>query len=58
MALQLGLRHPEGVRKLVIASGSYSSGGMYPEVFGGIQNITAELFDGTPWRVGLRADCA
>ena len=50
VALQLGLRHPQRVRKLVITSGSYSSDGMYPEVVGGIQNITAELFDGTPWR--------
>ncbi len=50
VALQLGLRHPDRVRKLVIASASYSSGGMYPEVLGGIENITPEMFDGTPWR--------
>jgi pimeloyl-ACP methyl ester carboxylesterase len=50
VALQLGLRHPERVRKLVIASASSSSDGMYPEVIGGIENITPEMFDGTPWR--------
>jgi pimeloyl-ACP methyl ester carboxylesterase len=50
VALQLGLRHPVRVRKLIIASASYSSDGMYPEVFSGIENITPELFDGTPWR--------
>jgi pimeloyl-ACP methyl ester carboxylesterase len=50
VALQLGLRHPHRVRKLVIASASYSSVGMYPEVLGGIENISPELFDGTPWR--------
>jgi pimeloyl-ACP methyl ester carboxylesterase len=50
VALQLGLRHPNRVRKLVIASASYSSGGMYTEVLGGIENITPEMFDGTPWR--------
>jgi pimeloyl-ACP methyl ester carboxylesterase len=50
VALQLGLRHPSRVRKLVIASASYSSRGMYPEVLGGIENITPEMFDGTPWR--------
>ena len=50
VALQLGLRHPDRVRKLVIASASYSSDGLYPEVLGGIENITPELFDGTPWR--------
>jgi pimeloyl-ACP methyl ester carboxylesterase len=49
-ALQLGLRHPGHVRKLVIASASYSSDGLYPEVVGGIENITPEMFDGTPWR--------
>jgi pimeloyl-ACP methyl ester carboxylesterase len=50
VALQLGLRHPDRVRKLVIASASYSSDGLYSEVLGGIENITPELFDGTPWR--------
>jgi pimeloyl-ACP methyl ester carboxylesterase len=50
VALQLGLRHPRSVRKLVVASASYSSDGLYPEVVGGIGNITPALFDGTPWR--------
>jgi len=49
VALQVALRHPSRVRKLVIASASYSSDGMYPEVLGGIENITPELFEGTPW---------
>jgi pimeloyl-ACP methyl ester carboxylesterase len=50
VALQLGLRHPRHVRKLAIASASYSSEGLYPEVLGGIEGITPEMFDGTPWR--------
>jgi pimeloyl-ACP methyl ester carboxylesterase len=50
VALQLGLRHGRLVRKLAIASASQSSDGLYPEVVGGIENITPELFDGTPWR--------
>jgi pimeloyl-ACP methyl ester carboxylesterase len=50
VALQVGLRHPGRVRALVIASASFSSDGLYPEVVGGIENITPELFDGTPWR--------
>jgi pimeloyl-ACP methyl ester carboxylesterase len=50
VALQLGLRHPGQVGKLVVASASYSSDGLYPEVIQGIDNITPELFDGTPWR--------
>jgi pimeloyl-ACP methyl ester carboxylesterase len=50
VALQLGLRHPGRVRKLVIASASSSSDGVYPEMLGEIENITPERFDGTPWR--------
>jgi len=50
VALQLGLRHPDRVRKLAIASASFSSDGVYPEVLGGIENITPEMFDGTSWR--------
>jgi pimeloyl-ACP methyl ester carboxylesterase len=38
------------VRKVVAASASYSSDGLYPEVLEGIENITPELFAGTPWR--------
>ena len=36
VALQVAIRHPEHVRKLVVASGSYKSEGMYPEVLAGI----------------------
>ena len=50
VALQLGLRHPERVRKLIIASASCSSNGLYPEVLQGIENTSPDLFDGTPWR--------
>jgi pimeloyl-ACP methyl ester carboxylesterase len=50
VALQLGLRHPGAVGKLAIASASYSSDGLYPDVTKGIENITPDLFEGTPWR--------
>jgi pimeloyl-ACP methyl ester carboxylesterase len=50
VALQVALRHPDLVRKLVLVSASYTSDGMYPEVLSGIEQITPELFDGTPWR--------
>jgi pimeloyl-ACP methyl ester carboxylesterase len=50
VALQLALRHPERVRKLVLVSGSYTSDGLYPEVLAGIEHISPELFNGTPWR--------
>lgn len=50
VALQVGIRHPALVRKLIVVSASSSRDGMYPEVFAGIEHITPELFDGTPWR--------
>ena len=48
VALQLAIRHPEVVRKLVVASASYTSDGMYPEVLAAIATITPELFEGSP----------
>jgi pimeloyl-ACP methyl ester carboxylesterase len=50
VALQLGLRHPASIRKIVMASASFSSDGLYAEVLSGIENITPEMFDQTPWR--------
>jgi len=50
VALQLGLRHPGRVRKLVIVSASTSSDGVHAELLDGIETITPEDFDGTPWR--------
>lgn len=50
VALQLGLRHPQRIRKLVVVGASASSDGLYPEVVAGIGNVTPEMFDGTPFR--------
>jgi pimeloyl-ACP methyl ester carboxylesterase len=50
VALQVAMRHPALVRKLVVVSASYTSDGMYPEVLAAIAHIKPELFDGTPWR--------
>jgi pimeloyl-ACP methyl ester carboxylesterase len=50
VALQVAIRHPDIVRKLVIASASHTTDGMYPEVLTGIEQVTPELFNGTPWR--------
>jgi len=50
VALQLAIRHPELVRKVVPISASLSSHGNYPEVAQGIAQITPELFDGSPWK--------
>src|SRR3954454_22611290 len=50
VALQLAMRHPELVQKLVVASASSTSDGAHPEVWEGIEQITPELFAGTPWK--------
>src|SRR5918999_2828497 len=47
-ALQLAIRHPEAVRRLVLASVSYTSDGMHPELVEMIPTITPEVFAGTP----------
>ena len=49
VALQLAIRHPDLVRKLVVASGQYRLDGMYPEVIAGIAELTPEIMRGTPW---------
>ena len=47
-ALRLAIRHPELVRKLVAVSATTASDGVYPEVLAGIQQMTPEIFVGTP----------
>jgi pimeloyl-ACP methyl ester carboxylesterase len=46
--LQLAIRHPELVRKLVAVSPNYRSDGYYPELLAGLQQLTPEIFAGTP----------
>lgn len=48
IGLQIAMRHPELVRKLVAVSANYRSDGYYPELLAGIQEITPELFAGSP----------
>jgi pimeloyl-ACP methyl ester carboxylesterase len=50
VALQIAIRHPKVVRKLVLASVYYNNDGIYPEVLEAIEAITPEAFAGTPWR--------
>src|SRR5438552_1467054 len=51
VALQIALRHPELVRKLVFAGGtSFSPGGFYPEILQGAQQTKPEDLAGTPWQ--------
>jgi pimeloyl-ACP methyl ester carboxylesterase len=48
VALQVAIRHPEVVRKLVVASASYTSDGMHPELLEMIPTITPDVFAGSP----------
>jgi pimeloyl-ACP methyl ester carboxylesterase len=54
VALQLGIRHPDLLRKLVAASASYTSDGAHPELLAMIETITPELFAGSPMEDAYR----
>lgn len=47
-ALQVTIRHPEVVRKLVLISTYFNSGGYYPEILADIAGYTPDVFAGTP----------
>lgn len=49
VALQIAIRHPEVVRKLVLASVTYKSDGLYPELLMGIEDVKPEDLAGTPF---------
>ncbi len=49
VALQLAMHYPELVRKVVPMSVSYSTEGVYPEVWAMIDQITPEVFAGSPF---------
>src|SRR5215210_5977369 len=48
VVLQVAIRHPEVVRKLVVASASYTSEGMHPELLEMIPTLTPAAFAGSP----------
>jgi pimeloyl-ACP methyl ester carboxylesterase len=48
VALQVALRHPRLVRRLVLASAGFASDGMPPEALAMFPSITPEMFAGSP----------
>ena len=48
VALQLAIRHPSFLDKLVCMSATYRKDGWYPSVFEAIGGLSAEAFAGTP----------
>ena len=49
VALQVALRHPEVVRKLVLASVTYNDSGFHPGLMEGMENMRPEDMLGSPW---------
>ena len=48
-ALQVAIRHPERVRKLVPISGKYRFDGEHPELLAALEMMTPDVFAGTPY---------
>lgn len=49
VALHLTIRHPELVRKLVLASVTYTLSGIHPGLMEGLGEMTPEMMFGSPW---------
>jgi pimeloyl-ACP methyl ester carboxylesterase len=54
VALQLAIRHPGAARRLVLASVSYTSEGMQPELHEMAPTITPEMFAGSPFEAAYK----
>lgn len=56
VALQLGLRHPDRVRKLVVISAPHATQGWFPEVLAGVSAMDPEAMKASNWhRAYLKA---
>jgi pimeloyl-ACP methyl ester carboxylesterase len=49
IALQIAIRHPELVRKLVLAAVAYKLDGLHPGLMEGLENMKPEMMFGSPW---------
>lgn len=49
VALQAAIRHPEAVRKLVLASVTYTLAGVHPGLMDGLGEMTPDMMVGSPW---------
>jgi pimeloyl-ACP methyl ester carboxylesterase len=58
VALQLALRHPTLVNKLVSLSATYRKDGWYPAVFKAIEGLSAEVFAGSPVEAAFKKHTA
>ena len=53
VALQVAIRHPEVVRKLVIASVTYNLSGIHPGLMDGLGEMKPDMMYGSPWHEEL-----
>ena len=58
VALQLALRHPELVRKLITLSATYRQDGWYPSVLEGLKGLSGDLLVDTPVGEAFRRHAA
>jgi pimeloyl-ACP methyl ester carboxylesterase len=49
IALQVAIRQPEVVRKLVLASVTYNESGVHPGLMEGLAQMKPEMMHGSPW---------
>ncbi len=49
VALHLAIRHPDVVRKLVLASATYNLNGIHPGLMEGLGDMKPEMMFGSPW---------
>jgi pimeloyl-ACP methyl ester carboxylesterase len=49
IALQVAIRHPDVVRKLVLASVTYTLAGLHPGLMEGMGSMKPEMMFGSPW---------
>ena len=49
VALHIVVRHPEVVRKLIFASGTYKLSGVHPGLMEGMAEMKPEMMYGSPW---------
>jgi pimeloyl-ACP methyl ester carboxylesterase len=49
VALRVAIRHPDVVRKLVLASATYTLDGVHPGLMEGLADMKPEMMFGSPW---------
>ncbi|MGZ4943915.1 MAG: alpha/beta fold hydrolase, partial [Halobacteriota archaeon] len=50
IALQIGIRHSDLVRKLVLASATYNTEGLHPGILAGEEALKPEDLEGSAWQ--------